>query len=192
MLGDQNILIVTKAIVTFMAQIAKYHDSYGNGHSSNMAVIAVELAEVSGYPKKNLELLRCAAELHDIGKIAVPGNILNKVGELTAEDFEIIQQHSKIGYELIRPLELGFLIECAILQHHESYDGSGYPSGLRGENICIEARIIRITDAFDAMTNPRSYRQVLAVEEAVREMEKDARLFDPILLEIFLRRVIKT
>jgi len=190
-MDDENIILATKTIVTFVSQVAKFHDPYADGHASNTAVLTVELAQASGYPKKTMELLRCAAELHDMGKILLPEYILNKIGKLTRGDFETIHRHSKIGYELIKPLGLGDVIECAILQHHESYDGTGYPSGLRGENICLEARIIRIADTFDAMTSPRSYRQALAVEEAVRLMEKEARLFDPILLEIFLRRVIK-
>jgi HD-GYP domain-containing protein (c-di-GMP phosphodiesterase class II) len=177
-------------LLKFIEQLVKYHDPYADGHAANTAALTVGLARASRYDESRLDELRIAASLHDVGKIIVPEYILNKIGKLTRNDYAQIQRHPLVGFDLLHPLGLGNIVECVVLQHHECYDGTGYPRGLKGESICLEARLVKIADTFDAMTSERPYRNALDVESAVRLMEKESRLFDSILLEVFIRHVL--
>ncbi|MBC7106872.1 MAG: HD-GYP domain-containing protein, partial [Firmicutes bacterium] len=129
-----------------------------------------------------------AALLHDLGKVAVPQEILLKPGPLADEEREEIRQHPVLGVMILQPAGFPPGVLVAIRHHHEDYDGGGYPDGLRGEEIPLAARLIRVADAFDAMTSARPYREPMAPEEALRELRRGAgRQFDPVLVELFLR-----
>ena len=133
------------------------------------------------------------AKLHDVGKVGVSDSILFKDGPLSDEEYEKMKRHSEIGCKIaVRNKELMHISDL-ILHHHESWDGSGYPSGLRGENIPKECRILAILDAYDAMTNKRPYRDAMSKEKAVEELKRSsAAQFDPVILSAFLGMIQKT
>ncbi|MDR2728960.1 MAG: response regulator [Chitinispirillales bacterium] len=163
-------------------------DRYTHGHSENVQHYAEEIALEMNVDEKLAGIIRDAALLHDIGKIGIPGNILNKPGPLTHEEFNgIMKDHSALGANIVK--DVPFLKELykLILHHHEHYDGGGYPHGLSGEDIPMGARIIHLADAFEAMTSTRPYRSSLGKEEAIRRLLKDrGKQFDPQVVDAFM------
>jgi len=172
-----------------LAQALDAKDHYTHRHSENVASYAVRIAEIMGLSVQEIDIIRVACELHDIGKIGILDTILDKNGELTEEEVAQIRQHSLKGAQILEPLN--FLEEVVVLvrQHHENYDGTGYPHGLRGEEIVLGARIIRLADAYDAMTSARAYRKIpLSKEEAIEEIKRNSGTqFDPKVVEAFLK-----
>jgi HD-GYP domain-containing protein (c-di-GMP phosphodiesterase class II) len=147
----------------------------------------VALAEAIGLSPDEVSKVSTSALLHDIGKIGIPDKVLNKKGKLNEEDWEAIKAHPKLGANIVG--NIPNLVPCvnSILYHHERWDGGGYPKGLKGEEIPIEARILAIADSFDAMTSARPYRPALSQEEAVKELRQGAGVqFDPKLVEAFI------
>ena len=142
-------------------------DPYTRGHSERVAEYAAEIAVQMKLPENEVEMLRYAGVLHDIGKIGISDTVLNKVGKLTDAEFELIQSHTTIGAHVVKPV--GFLrgVSLVIRHHHERYDGRGYPDGLQGEEIPLGARIMAVADAFDAMTYDRVYRAGIDTDQAV-------------------------
>lgn len=162
-------------------------DPYIYGHSRKVNTYAVALAEAIGLSPGEVANVSTAALLHDIGKIGIPDKVLNKKGKLNEEDWRAIKAHPKLGATIIS--NIPHLVPCvnSILHHHERWDGSGYPEGLKGEEIPIEARILAIADTFEAMTSARPYRPALSLEEIVKELRQGAGLqFDPKLVEVFI------
>ena len=162
-------------------------DPYIYGHSRKVNTYAVALAEAIGLSPDEVANVSTAALLHDIGKIGIPDKVLNKKGKLNEEDWRAIKAHPKLGATIIR--NIPHLVPCvnSILHHHERWDGGGYPEGLKGEEIPIEARILAIADTFEAMTSARPYRPALPLEEIVKELRQGAGLqFDPKLVEAFI------
>lgn len=144
------------------------HDTWD--HSTRVAAYATALAEHMGLPQSELEKIALAGYLHDIGKIGVPDRILLKKSNLLPEEWETIKRHPELGYEIIHELEFLNSVADIILLHHERYDGSGYPLGLRGEKIPLLARIFSVADALDAMTSERPYRAARSMAEAFGEV----------------------
>lgn len=163
-------------------------DTYTHGHSENVMNIAEAIAEEMEIEIKNIGVIRDGGLLHDIGKIGIPGYILNKPGPLTREEFNgVMKTHSTLGANIVK--EVPFLQELysLILHHHEHYDGTGYPDGLKGEDIPLGARILHVADAFEAMTSNRPYRDSLGKQEAVRRLiEKKGKEFDPDVVDAFI------
>ena len=164
-------------------------DTYTHGHSENVMNIAEELSHEIGLETRSIGNIRDAGLLHDIGKIGVPGYILNKAGTLTYEEFNgIMKTHSSLGANIVKDVPFLQNLYKLILYHHENFDGSGYPEGLKGEQIPIGARIIHVADAFEAMTSNRPYRTSLGKEEAIRRLnESSGKQFDPSIIEAFMR-----
>ena len=134
-----------------------------------------------------IESIKTAALLHDIGKIAINDNILNKADRLTREEYEEIKKHPSIGADIISKMDFFKDITIYVRHHHERYDGKGYPDGLVGDDIPIEASILAIADSYDAMTSNRSYRKALTKEEALKEIEVNAGTqFHPLLADVFV------
>jgi diguanylate cyclase (GGDEF)-like protein len=170
-----------------LASTVEARDSYTYGHSRKVNIYAVALAEAIGLSPDEVSKVSTAALLHDIGKIGIPDKVLNKKGKLSREDWEAIKSHPRLGANIVG--NIPNLVPCAssILYHHERWDGGGYPEGLKGEEIPIEARILAIADSFEAMTSPRIYRLALSLEEVVKELQKGAGLqFDPKLVKVFI------
>ncbi|KSV17975.1 diguanylate cyclase [Dehalococcoides mccartyi] len=179
------------SIIYALAATVDAKDHYTYGHSRKVSEYAVALAEILKLPEEKVENIRAAGLLHDIGKIGVPDHILTKPSALDDEEWEPIKTHPELGVEILK--RIIDLVNClpAILHHHEHFDGSGYPFGLKGENIPLEARILSIADAYDAVTSPRPYRTQLHTEQAIAELKRCAgSQFDPALVDIFCR-VIK-
>lgn len=162
-------------------------DVYTMGHSERVAQWAVALGQRLGLNQEEIDNLSYGARLHDIGKIGIKEQILNKPQGLTEEEFAHIQAHPQIGADILEPL--GFLKDsiAIVRHHHERYDGKGYPVGLKGEAIPFSARIVAIADAWDAMTSRRAYRGALSKEEACQEISRGAGgQFDPYMAKVFL------
>ncbi len=178
------------SIIYALAATVDAKDHYTYGHSKKVSQYAVKMAEAMGLPQEKIATIRAAGLLHDIGKIAVPDSVLNKAGPLTAEEWDPIRAHPELGIEILK--HVIDLVNClpGILHHHEHYDGSGYPGALRGEEIPLEARMLKIADAFDAITSKRPYRKQLSPQEALDELRRcSGTEFDPELVTIFCRTI---
>jgi putative nucleotidyltransferase with HDIG domain len=159
-------------------------DSYTCGHSSRVADISLDLAIALGLKDLDLENVHIAAHLHDIGKMGVSENILNKPGKLLAQEWAQIQAHPVIGYNVLRKSRLLRDIATIVLYHHERWDGKGYPLGLLGDHIPLGSRIIAVADAVDAMTTDRPYRKPLSWEGCCQELHVNKeKQFDPLVVE---------
>lgn len=165
-------------------------DTYTQGHSVRVAEYSGKIAWIAGKSKDECDRIYYAALLHDVGKIGIPDQIINKKGKLTAEEFEMIKSHPVIGSEILSKITRFSYLSEAARYHHERYDGKGYPDGLKGEEIPDIARIISVADAYDAMTSNRSYRSPLSQEEVRGELVRcSGTQFDPAYAKIMVRLV---
>jgi diguanylate cyclase (GGDEF)-like protein len=175
------------SIIYALAATVDAKDHYTYGHSRKVSEYSVAMAEALNLPQDKVATIRAASLLHDIGKVGIPDSILSKEGPLTDKEWEPVKVHPQLGVEILR--HIIDLVNClpAILHHHEHYDGKGYPSGLKGDSIPVEGRILAIADAYDAMTSPRPYREQLSPQDALDELKRCAGTqFDPELVEVFL------
>ncbi len=161
-------------------------------HSERMQKLCNNIGEILNLPSSIIDELMLLAALHDIGKVAISNEVLNKPEKLNVEEEELVKRHTEIGYRIAQFCpEIAHIAE-GILTHHERWDGKGYPRGLKEEEIPIQARIVAIVDAYDAMTNQRPYRSPLSKEEAVEELKRNAGTqFDPKLVNVFVKKVLK-
>ena len=162
-----------KETVIALANAIEANDIYTRGHCERVSKYSLEIASFFNYDQADLEVLEYASLLHDIGKISVPYSVLNKPGRLTEDEFHIIKSHPSIGADIVQGIE--FLKQSAsiIRQHHERVDGKGYPDGIKGEEMELSAKILCVSDAFDAMTSSRPYRDnPLSVDEALIQLEE--------------------
>lgn len=181
---------MSRDLILALVAALEARDSYTKHHSERVALYAQLLARELGVDPVMRENILRAGLLHDIGKIGVPGSVLNKPGALNAEELAVMQSHPLQSYEIIRevPYYAQSGIAEAVLQHHERWDGSGYPQGLRAGSIRLEARILAVADAFDAMTSNRVYRKALNLEQALAELERGSgKQFAPECVSAFLR-----
>ena len=177
-------------MVRALANTIDAKDSYTNGHSTRVAKYSVMIAEQMGYSGEKLEQLEYAALLHDIGKIGVPREIINKPTKLTDEEYEIIKTHPGIGANILNEITEIPDIAIGARWHHERFDGRGYPDQLQGMDIPEIARIIGVADAYDAMTSKRSYRDVLAQDIVLGELEKGRKTqFDPEIADVMIHLI---
>jgi len=177
-LNDQ--LVNVENIILALATAIEAKDPYTEGHVDRVASYALSLGGETGLAPWELQLLRKAAILHDVGKIGVNESVLLKPGSLSADEFNHMKSHTVIGERICRPLQQDKLILEVIRHHHERYDGKGYPDGLAGEDIPIAARIMAVVDAYDALTSDRPYRKRLSQEQAVQILKQEAgKQFDP-------------
>jgi putative nucleotidyltransferase with HDIG domain len=175
-----------------MAQALDARDPYTAGHSLRVAAYSFAIAREMGVPQKESEMIRTAAQLHDIGKIGIPDLILQKAGRLTPEEFGLIKVHPQIGRKILEKV-IGFGDLLPIVElHHENFDGTGYPYKLSGTRIPMAARIVRVADAFDSMTSSRSYRNAMPVTKAIDELVKySGTHFDPQVTQTFLNLIAR-
>lgn len=157
--------------VSALGATVAMRDPYTADHARRVASLAARIAERLGWSEQFVERVRTAALVHDVGKITVPAEILSKPGRLADLEFELIKGHSAAGYELLAPIEFDGPVAEIVLQHHERLDGSGYPRGLRGEEILPGARVLAVADVVEAMTAHRPYRAALSLDEAIAEIE---------------------
>ena len=162
-------------------------DHYTFNHSKNVAYYATKLAAAAGLNREMIELIREAALLHDIGKIGINENILNKKGRLTDDEYEIMKSHVEQSISIIRHLPSLDYVIPAVIGHHERYDGRGYPRRIGGEDIPLAARILCIADSFDAIVSKRAYKNAYSVDYAVDELLAQSGMqFDPKLAPLFV------
>lgn len=177
---------VSLEVVASLANAIEARDAYTGGHSERVGWLAVMIGEEMGLNRSDLQMLEWTGLLHDVGKIGIAERILNKPGKLTPEEFADIERHPRLGYEVLRPLSGLKPVLDAVLYHHENYDGSGYPDGLKGDQIPLFARILRVVDIFDALTSTRSYRSGRTVEEALEILSSGAgETTDPDVTSVF-------
>lgn len=168
----QQMQAMFEGVIGSLVSALDAKDAYTSGHSTRVSELSVELARRLGFGEEGLARMRMAGILHDIGKIGVDDSVLRKPGRLTAEEFEMIKQHLVLGYEILKGIRAFRPILPAVRHHHESWDGSGYPDGLAGEDIPRDAQVMAVADAFDAMTSDRPYRSGMPLEKVVDIFEK--------------------
>ena len=178
---------ITHSALLALSETIEQKDSYTKGHCNRVRNITVAIGKALKLPQEKLQILEGGALLHDIGKIGISEQILNKPTPLTEEEEQIIKMHPVYGERIIMYIDQFQPYRAIIRSHHERFDGNGYPDGLRGKEIPLEARIVALADSFDAMTTDRAYRAALPVEIAVEELKLcSGSQFDPDLVNVFL------
>jgi len=170
--------------INAIASLVEVRDPYTAGHQRRVAEISAAIARKMGLDEDRIHGIELGAQVHDIGKIHVPAEILNRSGILTAPEFELIKSHPVVGYEILKAVDFPWPIAHMVRQHHERLDGSGYPDGLRGNSIILEARILAVADVIDAITSHRPYRPRREHNEAIEEINrKQGILYDPYVVD---------
>jgi PAS domain S-box-containing protein/putative nucleotidyltransferase with HDIG domain len=186
---QQEMLVET---ITAMSNAVETRDPYTAGHMHRVSDLSIVIAEQMGLDSDQIEGIRLGGIIHDIGKLSVPAEILNRPGRLTPAEFEIIKSHSQVGYDIIKGVSFRWPVAEMVYQHHERIDGSGYPNGLKGNEIVLEARILAVADVVEAMSSHRPYRASLGLEPALEEIRKNAgKIYDQEVVDACLQ-VIET
>ncbi len=191
-----NLLLLEKVQTSYFSMVkaliaaVEAKDIYTRGHSERVTQYSLLIAEELNLPRHRCEIIQKAGFLHDIGKITVELSILNKPTLLDREEREKIMLHPETAYRILQPIDFEDEVKVCILQHHERLDGTGYPKGCPGAELILEARILSVADAFDAMTTKRPYREAVSVSDAIRELERcSGTQFDPAVVRAFRQRV---
>jgi PAS domain S-box-containing protein len=188
--AEQELENVTLETLQALNRTMEAKDEYTGEHINRVKELSLEVGKKVGLSEEGLEQLRYASMLHDIGKIGIPDSILGKQGELTEEEWIEMEQHPEIGERIVGQVDRLKHAAEIIGQHQEKYDGSGYPNGLEGEEITLEARIVAVADAWDAMRSDRPYRYALPEEEAIKELEENrGTQFDPEIVDLVLEMI---
>ncbi len=192
--ATREIIIREQETLLRLAKAGEYRDEETGNHVLRMAKFARLMAEKIGLPENDCHVIEIAAPMHDIGKIGIPDGILLKPGKLDAEEIQIMRAHSRIGYEILKDSPSKYLQMGAViaLGHHEKYDGTGYPSRLRGYEIPLEARIVAVADVFDALTSVRPYKRAWTIQDALNYLNAErGKHFDPDCIDAFLAQFDK-
>lgn len=175
LLQESSLVMLKKSFygtIQSLSKMTELRDPYTAGHQHRVAKLSVAIAKELGLAPNIIEGIELAATVHDIGKIEIPSEILTKPTKLSTLEYEIIKNHPQSGYEILKDIEFSRPLAKMVLQHHERLDGSGYPNGLKGEEILLEAKILSVADVVEAMASHRPYRASLGVEFALEEIEK--------------------
>ncbi|MEN8303142.1 MAG: HD domain-containing phosphohydrolase [Campylobacterota bacterium] len=175
-----------------ISRLAEYRDPETGSHISRVAYYSELLAKEYGLSEKEQDILIFASPLHDIGKVGIRDNVLLKPGKLDADEFDLMKTHSSIGSDILKNSQNPYLKAGAIISstHHEKYDGSGYPAGIKGEDIHIYGRITALADVFDALTSERPYKKAWSFEETIEFLKNQSgKHFDPLLVELFVNKI---
>jgi len=177
-----------EGIVQAMVLTIESRDPYTAGHQQRVAQLASAIAKELGLPEKEVEGIRMASLIHDLGKISLPAEILSKPGKLTEIEFRLVQNHPQAGYEILKNIDFPWPIAQIVLQHHERLDGSGYPNQLKNDAIRKEARIVGVADVVEAMASHRPYRPALGIDKALEEISSGKGiLYDPQAVEACIK-----
>lgn len=178
---------ILEGTVNALAATAERRDPYTAGHQKRVSQLSCAIARQMGLTEDQIEGIRVAATLHDMGKIYVPAEILNKPGHITEVEMSIIRAHPKVGCDILRAIEFPWPVAEIVLQHHERLNGSGYPEGLSGKTILLEARILGVADVVESMSSHRPYRPALGVDKALEEIAQNRGvLYDPAVVDACL------
>jgi len=183
-----NLRKTVEGTIHAIAATVEVRDPYTAGHQGRVADLAVAISKEMGLSKDQIESIRMAGLIHDLGKINVPAEILSKPGTLSELEFNLIKTHPQVGFDLLKEIEFPWPIAEMVLQHHEKMDGSGYPQGLKGEDILLEARILTVADIVEAISSHRPYRPSLGIEKALAQIKKDrGALLNPGVVDVCLK-----
>ncbi len=185
---DSNLTHMRKAMAGFiqtMSATVETRDPYTAGHQRRVSDLARTIAQEMGLPAAQVEAVRMAGIIHDLGKIYIPAEILNRAGVLDEIEWSMIQRHPKVAWDVLKNIDFPWPIAEIVYQHHERLNGKGYPNKLRGDAICLEARILAVADVVEAMSSHRPYREALGIEKALEEINKNKNtLYDPKVVEV--------
>lgn len=185
--GFDKLHVVLEQAVWAMALTIEMRDPFTAGHQRRVTNLACTVAKRIGLPEGTIGVIRMAGGVHDIGKIHVPAEYLSKPGRLTAVEFGAIQTHPEVGYSILKTIEFPWPIAEIVHQHHERLDGSGYPQGLSGRDILLEAKILAVADVVEAMASHRPYRPALGIDRALEEISRNRDvLYDPAAVDACL------
>jgi len=184
----QKLRKVLDDVINTLAAIVEVKDPYTSGHQKRVAMLAVNISKELGLDEKKIDAINIAALIHDIGKINLPASVLTRPGRLSKIEYDMVKTHPKLGYDMVDHIEFPKPVADIVLQHHERIDGSGYPQGLKGDEIIPEARIIAVADVVEAMSSHRPYRPALGIGEAVKEIKQGkGKLYDPRVVNACVR-----
>jgi PAS domain S-box-containing protein len=184
----QNLRKTMAGTIQVIAHVVETRDAYTAGHQRRVSDLARSIGTEMSLSSDMIEGIRMAGVIHDIGKISVPAEILSKPGELRQKEFELIKDHPQTGYDILKDIEFPWPIANVVLQHHERLDGSGYPQGLKGDEILLEAKIIAVSDVVEAIASHRPYRPARGIGVALDEIEKNrGRFYDEKVVKACLR-----
>ena len=190
--GYEKLQRTMEATINTISKIIEARDPYTAGHQNSVSLFAVAMAQEMKLPEDKIEGMRIAALVHDIGKINIPAEILSKPIELNEMEFNLIKNHSKTGYDILKTIDFPWPVARIVLQHHERLDGSGYPQGLKGDEILLEAKIMGVADVVEAMSSHRPYRPSLGTDKALKEIiQNRGTLYDPEVVDACLKLLKK-
>jgi len=188
----EKLQVTLDGTINALVATTEWRDPYTAGHQQRVARLACAIAEDMNLSEEQIREIHMSALIHDIGKINVPAEILSKPGQLSEFEFKIIQTHSQVGYDILKEIEFSWPIAQIVLQHHERMNGSGYPQGLKGEEILPEARILAVADVVEAMSSHRPYRPALSTGKALEEISRNKGiLYDPDVVDACVRVLTK-
>jgi len=181
----QKIIEGTAHIIT---KVVELRDPYSIGHQQRVSKLATAIAQEMELPQDKIEGTKIASLIHDIGKVDLPTEIISKPSKLVEVEFNLIKNYPNVGYDILKKVDFPWPIAEIVLQHQEKIDGSGYPRGLKGDEICIEAKILGVANVVEAMSSYKSYRPALSIDEALAEIiENKNILFDPEVVDTCLK-----
>jgi len=190
---EQDNIHLRKALeqtITILVNIAEMKDPYTVGHQKRVSQLATAIAKKMNLPEEKVEFVRIASLIHDIGKVSVPSEILNKPSKLTDSEYALIKTHPAVSYKYIKDIDFPRKVADIILQHHEKMNGTGYPNGLRNREILLEAKIVSVADVVESMDHKRPYRPALGIDKALEEILKNkGKLYDPAVVETCIKLI---
>jgi putative nucleotidyltransferase with HDIG domain len=190
--AEQLVVDALEQTIGVLSRAIELRDPYTDGHQKRVALLATAIAKEMGVPENTITGIRLGSLVHDVGKIRVPSEILSCPRKLSKIEMDIIKTHLEAGYEILEGATFPWPVARMVIEHHERMNGSGYPKGLKGDEICMEARIIAVADVVEAMTSFRPYRAALGIDAAVEEIRKGRdTLYDPQVVDCCIRALEK-
>jgi putative nucleotidyltransferase with HDIG domain len=184
----KKLKIFMESIAYIITEIVEIRDPYLIGHHQRVSKLATAIAQEMKLPQDKIEGVRLTSLVHDIGKVNLPTEIVSKLNKLSEVEFNLVKNHPRIGYEILKKVDFLWPIAEIVFQHQEKIDGSGYPRGLKGAEILIEAKILGVANVVEAMSSSRSYRPAISVDDSLTEISKNKNiLFDPEVVDACLR-----
>lgn len=185
---DMKLQKIIEDIADIITKVIELRDPYSIGHLQRVSKLAMAIAQEMKLPQDKIKGIKIASLVHDIGKVNLPSEIVRKPGKLIEVEFNLIKSHPKISYDLLKRIDFPWPIAEIVFQHQEKIDGSGYPRGLKGDEICIEAKILGVANVVEAMSSYRSYRPALIIDEALNEIDKNKNIiFDPEVVDACIK-----